>query len=100
MEAGSMTSTCSKMFGKNAILAFNDPWHDSAFFLYGRERSLHIESERLTRRKYDSINPMLVFCEKFGERALDFTTIVLQINGELARFMTELVQAKWAAARP
>jgi hypothetical protein len=34
-----------------SILAFNDPWHDSSFCMFGEREVVHVESVRVTRRK-------------------------------------------------
>ncbi len=80
--------------GDSPLLAFNDPWHDSSFFLSDSRGSLHVESERFTRRKYEPANPMVVFCELFPERVHSFNTIGVQINGEVQRYATELAAFK------
>lgn len=81
--------------GVTPTLAFNDPWHDSAFFFCDDAAILHIESERISRRKYEYVNPMLIFCEHFAERITSFPDIALAINGELHDFFVKLLKAKW-----
>jgi carbamoyltransferase len=86
------------MIGATGILAFNDPWHDSSFFLADGAGPLHIESERYSRRKYDYVNPMLAFAALFSERVTSFSDVAVQINGEIADYMTQLVRAKHGGA--
>ena len=76
------------------ILAFNDPWHDSSFFFLEPSGPTHIESERFTRRKYECINPMVIFCELFEDRIEDFHDIAVQVNAELADYLHQLLTAK------
>jgi carbamoyltransferase len=76
------------------ILAFNDPWHDSSFFFSQPQGSTHIESERFTRRKYECINPMVIFCELFEDRIGAFRDVAVQVNAELADYMYQLLALK------
>src|SRR5690348_9384450 len=67
-----------------AVLAFNDPWHDSNFCIYDDENIKHVESERFTRRRYEFINPILTFCELFPENVEDFFCIAVEQAGYAA----------------
>jgi carbamoyltransferase len=78
------------------VLGFNDPWHDSSFFFCHDGDFTHVESERFTRRKYEYINPMVVFCELFPQHVERFKTISIQVNGELADYFWKLLKSKWA----
>ena len=81
-------------FGSRPLLAFNDPWHDSSFFFADASRAVHVESERFTRRKYEYINPLVVFCEQVPDLVEAFPAIGLQINGELQKYLTRLAMIK------
>lgn len=61
-----------------AVLAFNDPWHDSNFCIYDGDTVKHVESERFTRRRYEFVNPILTFCELFPERVEEFFCIAVE----------------------
>lgn len=76
------------------ILAFNDPWHDSSFYFSQPLGQTHIESERFTRRKYECINPMVIFCELFEDRIGAFHDVAVQVNAELADYMHQLLKLK------
>jgi carbamoyltransferase len=80
----------------NSVLAFNDPWHDSSFCLYGDTEIVHIECERFTRNKYDSINPILVFCELFPNKIDEFRRVVFEEAPDAATtsFIKQLVAMK------
>jgi carbamoyltransferase len=65
----------------SSILAFNDPWHDSSFCFFGADEVVHCEAERFTRRKYDTISPLLVFCDLYPERVEDFRVIAVEEGG-------------------
>ena len=41
------------------IIAFGDPWHDSAYVVVDKGELRHVEVERYTRSKYEQINPMI-----------------------------------------
>ena len=81
------------------ILAFNDPWHDSSFVLFDRGAAFHVESERFTRRKYEYLNPIIIFSELFPDKVESFFTVVVQTNGELAEYMARLVNLKRSGCR-
>ena len=84
----------------NQILAFNDPWHDSSFCLYG-DQIVHIESERYTRVKYEPVNPILTFCELFPEKINDFGCIVFEESpNAVASFARHLIRARLHGASP
>jgi predicted NodU family carbamoyl transferase len=60
------------------VLGFNDPWHDSNFSIYGAGSITHVEVERHTRRKYESINPILAFCEMFPNDVESFFHVAFE----------------------
>lgn len=61
-----------------SILAFNDPIHDSSFCMYQRTGIVHVEIERLTRRKYETQNPIIGFCELYPDRVETFPIIAVE----------------------
>src|SRR5438477_7038061 len=66
------------------ILAFNDPVHDSSFCMYEERGIVHIETERFSRMKYDTQNPIISFCELFPERVGRFPIIALEDGHHVA----------------
>ena len=77
------------------VLAFTDPYHDSSFCMYGAGGVTHIESERFTRNKLETIDPVLVFCEMFPHQIESFRNIAFE-ESEIAvtPFVKKLVALK------
>jgi len=79
----------------NSVLAFTDPFHDSSFCMYEPDRIVHVESERFTREKYETINPVLVFCDMFPDRIDRFHNIAFEESDiAVAPFIKELMALK------
>jgi carbamoyltransferase len=78
------------------ILAFNDPFHDTSFFLWEGDRATHIETERFSRRKVEYVNPMLVFCELYGARVTSFKNIAVHVGGPVSRYLEQIARFKTA----
>ena len=76
----------------SGVLAFTDPFHDSSFCMYETDAVTHIESERFTRQKYETVNPVLVFCDMFPDRIEDFQNIAFEESDiAVAPFIKDLV---------
>jgi carbamoyltransferase len=81
----------------SAVLAFNDPWHDSSFCIYRENEIVHVESERHTRRRFDYINPILTFCQMFPDRVEEFFHIAVEESPiSVCPFFKKLVELKSA----
>lgn len=63
---------------KDAIIAFNDPWHDSSFCIYDDAGVRHFELERFTRRKFEYLSPVHAFCELLPDLIEQFQVIGVQ----------------------
>ena len=60
------------------ILAFNDPIHDSSFCMYQQTGITHVEIERFTRRKYETQNPVIGFCELCPDAVEEFPIVAIE----------------------
>jgi carbamoyltransferase len=83
-----------------SILAFNDPWHDSSFCMFGEREVVHVESERFTRRKYEQANPLLVFCDLYPEKVAEFSTIAIEEGGSSVSAIVQGVIGRRGEALP
>jgi len=64
--------------GPPPILAFNDPIHDSSFCMYRKTGITHVEIERFTRKKYETQNPVIGFCELYPDAVEEFPIIAVE----------------------
>jgi carbamoyltransferase len=48
--------------GEPLVVAINDPVHDSAYAVAEGSAIRHVEVERLTRRKYENLDPLVALC--------------------------------------
>jgi carbamoyltransferase len=86
-----VTEVTSKFGG---ILAFNDPYHDSSFCLYGPDEIRHVEIERLSRVKYDSQNPIAAFCDMYFDRLDNFPVVAIEEGEYLAPAIRQILADK------
>lgn len=85
---------------QDGVLAFNDPLHDSSFCIYSAETVTHVESERVTRRKYEFVNPILTFCALFPEAVEQFHHIAIEDSTySVAPFLRRLLAGKGQGGR-
>jgi carbamoyltransferase len=82
------------------IVSFNDPYHDSSFCIFKNGEFTHVEVERLTRIKYDSINPIISFCERFPNEVDDFDVLVIEEADYLAPLVRDVLAGKIVPSRP
>jgi carbamoyltransferase len=75
-----------------AILAFNDPYHDSSFCLHDGNGIVHVEMERFTRRKYETLNPIVGFCQLYPDSADRFRFIAIEEGDFLAPLVRRIIQ--------
>ena len=75
-----------------AVLAFNDPWHDSSFCIYDANGVTHVEMERFTRRKFETENPIVGFCEQYPGRVQEFQFIAVEEGDFLAPLIRRIVR--------
>jgi carbamoyltransferase len=73
------------------ILAFNDPYHDSSFCMYGHAGVVHVEMERFSRVKYETKNPIIGFCELYPELTDRFPCIAIEEGDFLAPLVRRLL---------
>ncbi|MCB1380247.1 MAG: hypothetical protein KDK89_18045, partial [Alphaproteobacteria bacterium] len=76
------------------ILAFSDTFHDTSFFFGTFQGMVHGESERYSRRKYDYVNPMLVFCDLHRELIEEFQDIAIVTGGPVAPYLRQLMRIR------
>ena len=76
----------------SSILAFNDPWHDSSFCIFGSDSIIHVEVERFSRRKYEFVNPIHAFCTMYPQFVEAFQFIVVQEGTFLAPALRKILQ--------
>ena len=81
------------------MLAFNDSYHDSSFCIYGPRDIVHIEVERFTRIKFDTSNPILVFCELFPDNCERFCEIAVSEGDLVAPVLRRLTECKNLVAK-
>ena len=56
---------------------------------------MHVEAERFTREKYETLNPILVFCSLFPDRIEDFRCVAVEESDiAVAPFLRELAKLK------
>jgi carbamoyltransferase len=85
------------MPGLPFTLALSDSWHDSAYAVFDGSAIRHVEVERLTRRKYEALDPFLAVCA-FEPRLLERAEMLLLVENELyAPFLRETARAGDAA---
>ena len=70
------------------IVAVGDPWHDAAYAVFDGDRLRHVEIERLTRVKYETLNPLVAGCLTERETFLEAGAFLF----EEGRFIAPLVR--------
>jgi carbamoyltransferase len=80
----------NEALAKGPIVAVGDPWHDAAYAVFERGRLRHVEVERLTRSKYEMLNPLLAGCLMERETFLGAGCFLFEEGRFLAPLVREL----------
>jgi carbamoyltransferase len=78
-------------------VALSDSWHDSAYAVFDGDTIRHVEVERITRRKYEALDPFLAVCA-FEPDLFHRAQMLLLVENELyAPFLRDPARATQAA---